>query len=1166
MFSRLIRRVLASSFVCVILSGMTSFAGVNLVPDASFEAPSPSWFSEEGKGGYFAGKELRTDALDGRSVMDIQGWNAGGSTILSPVFELDGDVYSGALGVRSFGTTQDGTVEFILFDEKGTVKLGSFGSLSMDGKGQWGRVEAKAVKLVQAAKRGRLGIVVKGKTQDGRLEVDMAGLFSGNLIGEMSDNADWVAFEAEDLANGKSWKSKDHFTTWYKDEPLGMKMLDGAPGVVGAENTPATKVVDVRHAGPYRLWLRILHVDKNTCDAYRVSVRQDGAEVTSKDINDGDEQLGKRYSWVWVGLDVVLKAGKAEIIFSRPAGCKSWISRKVDFCLLTNLLDYKPDAADFRPQAFARFTNLSEGQPPYCVWWFVHRLRGPVYYVNPGMLSKGGLNGSYSVPYDKDKWLSAGQSSPWVNISRFLQPGQNNVTVTATRGTHTTGHVTDGFVGTVEFAVGPERKLVRKFDVNQNAPVVRFTLPCDFEKDAAEVMSGADYVARGEKEMDKCGASKGQVAKHMDISAILNLRTGTDDSKLIDREVNVLKQLGFNGTYDPVTSSADLEKFAVEHGLEQHFGLSVHGLLFLDKCYSRPDIEKMRAMYKENADKWRLVLPKIERMVLQDEPGGTSYEHIIGCEACRKGFIDWLKAKGENPASLGVGSWDEVKPVGYESRSKNPELFYHTGFFRLKLWADLVKASVKCKREFLPDNVRTYVNYSPPGSEHLTWEIRGADPFMAQRDGGLELGWTEDWIGYSGSPQQMSTFYAHLRAAGRGQPLGGYMVPGSGKVGLQRLKYYTIIAAGVRYVNLFSYGPAYASCDPWSKNYELYPIVRTVQHELGVIDELLYGAIRHKTDIGICYNRTTNIWAGKTSACEQDNRYIQWALAHAGYDVDYIPEEDIEAGALDKYRVLYLDGPQLRKASAERIKTWVERGGTLIGMAGAGSRDEFDRPLLTLNTVFGVESASLKLEQDAGRAKYETRKLKILDTLRFDGSSGLPQATVPVVCAYENIVPQDKAVIAARNGKGNPAAVLNEYGKGSAVRFAALPGLAYFHEAVKDKDYDTDSYAPVKYPREIRNLIAWAAEKAGAFRVGRTDLPATEIVRYDNKDQSVVFLLNYANTPNAEATFILFDAGRFNQCFSASGTPVKMKKLENGQLQITLKLNSADAVVLESKP
>jgi hypothetical protein len=47
----------------------------NRVPDASFEAPTPSWFSEAGHGSYFAGKGQVPDAADGSTVLVIQGWH-----------------------------------------------------------------------------------------------------------------------------------------------------------------------------------------------------------------------------------------------------------------------------------------------------------------------------------------------------------------------------------------------------------------------------------------------------------------------------------------------------------------------------------------------------------------------------------------------------------------------------------------------------------------------------------------------------------------------------------------------------------------------------------------------------------------------------------------------------------------------------------------------------------------------------------------------------------------------------------------------------------------------------------------------------------------------------------------------------------------------------------
>src|SRR5690606_15040245 len=136
--------------------------------------------------------------------------------------------------------------------------------------------------------------------------------------------------------------------------------------------------------------------------------------------------------------------------------------------------------------------------------------------------------------------------------------------------------------------------------------------------------------------------------------------------------------------------------------------------------------------------------------------------------------------------------------------------------------------------------VLTHANYSPPES----WVQRGVDPFLLQRDGGFEMGWSEDWPGYSAGPQYTSDTYAVLRAAGQGQPLGGYMVGASGGPVLQRIKYYAMVAGGARQIAVYKYGPAYADVDSWSEKYDLYPVMRDVQMELGAIDGALHGTTR----------------------------------------------------------------------------------------------------------------------------------------------------------------------------------------------------------------------------------------------------------------------------------------------------------------------------------
>ena len=56
-------------------------------------------------------------------------------------------------------------------------------------------------------------------------------------------------------------------------------------------------------------------------------------------------------------------------------------------------------------------------------------------------------------------------------------------------------------------------------------------------------------------------------------------------------------------------------------------------------------------------------------------------------------------------------------------------------------------------------------------------------------------------------------------------------------------------------------------------------------------------------------------------------------------------ERQVERGGLAEYSVCYLSGPNLTRAAAAKLKSWVEGGGVLFLTAGAASRDEYNRRL-----------------------------------------------------------------------------------------------------------------------------------------------------------------------------------------------------------------------------
>ncbi len=1139
----------------------------NLAVDASFESPLPAWFAERSGTSYFAGKEQVAGAADGRCVLAIEGWDKAGSTILSRPVALSGNgsstpVLSATAAVRSFAKGEPTTFELALFDEKGTKKLASFGRLALDGKGTWHTVAQTGVRLEAAVANCRLGFIVAGRQDQSRVEVDCVGLFRGSTLGPGNDNCDLAVLEAEELADGRVWRVVEHYGSWYRGVPSGGKMLAGPHGIKPEENRPVSRALIVRRAGPHMLWIR-LHTGPYA-GKYTLTLRQSGATVAQKEIAENDPRLGQQYQWVWESLPANLREGDVELMLTRPAQEASWVTRKIDLFVLANQQDYVPEVEHFRPQGYLRFVNLSPGVEPFCLWIWVRRHEGPQWYANPGMLTRAGLSESYYVPDDKSKWLDCGSRSPWLRIGDYLLAagGRNNVQITATRKMHTEGFVQGRIKGRLEFAVGPARRVVKTVEIDQAAPRILMTLPYDFQNQADQIKTALGYVRETESEIAKLGPAKGRLAQWLNLAANLSLRAELDDPEVLRREIGILKNLGFNQTYQLIAPSEQAATFCAQHGLLPRFGggpdlwdAVEHG------SQHHPDLAAMRKRVDAFAEKHGPILDRFVRFKLMDEPGGMSYEDIAASGPCRQKFVEWLKAQGLTPSQLGVRAWDEIALVLPKESDAKRELFYYTGLFRLEAFAMLAKACVQAKKTRLPDTMLTYVNYSPPTSGG-SWTERGTDLFLAHRIGGMEMVWTEDWLGYSLGPQHLSDTLALCRAAGRpeNRRMGAYCV-GQGTPALMRMKYYTLVAGGVRDIECYDYGPWYAGIDSWGRQFDLYGAIRRCNFELGAIDADFHGTVRRKTEVAILYNRTASIWAKEDNTCLLNGGFTHWALTHAGYDADYLAEEDVETGEIARYKALYLDGPQFRRKSAEAIRGWVEKGGVLCASAGAASRDEFDRPVDVLEQVFGSRSRNFQAKASAGRPKYELRGLKPVGCLQPVIVPGVPAVPLDQLYYQEHLEPAASAKVFLVDDQKRPAGTIHKAGSGTAIRLAALPGISYAHEA-SQPPYDPDSYLPQNFRTGLRDFIAWPSRLAGAIQVASAQAPIAEIVRYDGPDRAVVFAIDHRAPSVGRFAFELHDASRFSRAKSASGNPVEIRPAGGGKLAVSLPLDVADAVVL----
>ena len=1176
--------LLFSFFLLPLLS-----ADTNLIKDASFEDKLPLWLNIGGLRNYSAGKVITESAPDGKSVLSIKGWARSGCRILSPLIkrpsppfhpkernqndaivnqaekERISNVFSVSAKMRSFGVEPGPKVELALFDSKGKAKLVSFGEIVLTGHGKWQLFEKKGIKLKNNPGGFRFAISIKGSMgsiQERRVELDQIGLFAKKNLGEISDNSDTHIFEAEDLADGVVWKKADYsHPTWYR-APSKMKMLTGFHPLKKGLKLAVTRPLNIRENGKFKLWYRYLTSGKFPGKS-TISIKQDGKTVASKSF-DGLASGG--YRWEWSSMSMTLKKGKASIVLSRPNQGSVWLTRHFDLFVLTNNLNYQANIHDFMPAGYMRFTNLSQNQLPFCLWIWVRRHQSP-WYANPGILSMSGNSRSYYVSQDKSLWLANGYTSPWIKISDDLLSagGRNNVSLTATRQNHVNGFVKGSIKGKLEFALGRKKIIIKTIKINQDNPRILLTLPADFKNKRAEIRSSSYYIDEKQALLEKLKKPSGRPPRHLDISAHLSLSTEKDDLNVIEGEIAILKQLGFNNIYNSICPAEDALDFNKEHHLLPNFRVSLRQAWSKRKENSmyHPDSAAIEKIVQDIASKKNSIKNHILSFDLMDEPHGMSYEQILKSDLCVRKFRNYLKKSGFSPEELGVNRWNEVKPIRPAEKENNPVLFYHTAIFRLKAMPYFTRTITKIKNKYFPKKSATYCNYSPPISGS-SWTIRGVDPFFLHRNNGLEMPWSEDWLGYGVGVQHMSDIYALLRAAAgkKDQPLGGYVVGSPFSTKLIRMKLYTAIAAGLRQVSVYCYGPYYAGIDSWSRALHIYQELSNSLHELGTIDEALHGTTRMKTDIAILYNRTASIWADKNYTSDNNNRHLHWALAHAGYDADFIPEEDIEDGDLDKYKVLYIGGMQMRKKCAKTISSWVKKGGILFGCAGAGIRDEYNRPMRILGNVFGVESVDCKLVNNIGRPRYELRTQKSLAVISTTGED-TPQVIFDQLCFSEKIAPHDKAMTIAKTAKGHCAGVKNKFGKGIAIRIAAMPGISYVNEAVKGKDYDIEAYLPKKFGKSLREFIAWPAKLAKAVKIAETKEPITEIIRYDGKNHAVVFIIDHDAAKKKEMIFRLFDAGQFTKAYSATGEPVKIRKQKNNTLLVTMPMNIADAIVLE---
>jgi hypothetical protein len=979
-------------------------------------------------------------------------------------------------------------------------------------------------------------------------------------------------FEAENFtAHGNGWKPAQDAQT--KRASL-VKALNGA---TGATDGTATQSVAIPRAGTWRVWVRYM-----VHSAYRGPFDVDvlsGDKVVASHAFDLKAKPGvDNWDYAWDSFDAELAAGENSLRLRKhdKKNCSIY-TRNVDAILLTDDLQHKPDHVPFGPQTWMKVTLGGGYEKPVQIHIFADHYRSP-WYAHFAV-SKDGMENGLN-PKRQEALLKSGETTGWVNISRtvYQDSGAHLLLTPAYRYADNAPR----FNAEIEFAPRPDDDaVVKMFNVEYSPSTLHIVVPPNLEskENIARLRSDGEFAQEYGKLADTYDWPKtGKAPVKFPFFVAANLDPNTMDAGVVARELKTLKYFGFNGA----GNGSVYEKTGFPHKQIGGVGWYTKG------SYSAPDIEKMRAraaaLYKEQVAAG-IKPDEIDYAMVMDEPTGEAASKLAADAASIEGFRNWLKSKKLTPADLLVNAWDEVKPVPETQRDRFPALHYYTQQYRTVALGNFVAVQKQLLKEQWKIDFPIVANFSDGAIYHGNFYGQGVDYFTLLHETEQNAIWSEDWSNAAATYQDATYNVELMRAAARkkGQVLGQYLIAYAGRKGYDiRLKAVSEAARSVKLFKSFAYGPVWATHEhsPWQKNTAIWRDHAAVVREFGAVEDLLLPAQPRPAEVALLYSSAADAWTIKENLASGFDRMHTWlALAHAQIPVDVVHESEVEDGLLAKYKVAYLSDPNLTRATAQKLADWVRAGGTLVLAAGAGERDEFNRPLSTLDALLPYRRQPAQVLQ-----KYHAAG-RFLTTLSPKDTVTAGAATMDVLSVKQTFagVPQDGAMIEATFKDGSPAAIRSAAGQGFVVARGYFPALDYMRKAliakgeaakaepqpdenngipgaqdVESSQPGENSYNPWQYPAAVRDALVTPVRAAHVEPPIKCSVPLVDAVYMTAPQGVLIPLANYTLQPIQKMTLEIAVDKPVREVRSVYQGVLPFEKLGDDKIRVTLPLECTD--------
>jgi hypothetical protein len=1026
-------------------------------------------------------------------------------------------------------------------------------------------------------------------------------------------SAESIFFEAESMQPSSSgWAATSNAQTGRASRAQTLW------GAAGEGDAVASKPLRVSEAGRYRVWVRYMQVAAWR-GAFQMTVSEGQKQVAAETFDLAVVPDVADWEYTWQSLDADLSAGEVTLSLTKheQQNCVGYV-RHVDCVLLTTDHKLVPDHLPFGPQTLVRATLDESYDRPVYLHLFADHYRSP-WYAHYA-IGRDGIREELAPP--AEQMLEPGEVTPWCNLTPTIYQDSGAALNLSVR--HSYHEKAASFRAKLEFARGrvdsypaqghafAERptnddvEIIRTFQIDATPNGVVIVVPPDLESPRNIAL-----LKRDREFADEIGQLADAFTwpthgrRPVRIPFLVTSNIGgyelPIDTAVQTREQKTLDYFGFNG------------------GPER----MLHGAWYMQhESYARPDLDTMRSRASDDFklfEKSGRKLDDIAACMLMDEPTGQTAAFMANDEAYCDQFRAWLRAKSLTPEALLVASWEDVRPVVETDRDRSPALHYFTQLFRTRALGDFMATQRMMLEEIRGRSVPTMVNFSDGATYHANFSGQGVDYFELLDADDQNAIWGEDWANNSSTYQCAGFNVALMQAAAlkRGQTIGHYLIAHAGRTAWDtKTKAVSETARGVLMWQNYSYGPAWGSHEggPPSRSHlwwgkpELWRANAEIPREIGAVEDWLLTAEPAPADVAILYSSSSDVWTMWTNLASGFDRMHTWlALTHAQIPTDILSERDVEAGLLT-HKVCYLSGPNLTRAAATALRTWVESGGTLFLTAGAASRDEFNRPLEMLTLLLPVERAeAVHLEPYHNAGKFLSYLLP-QDTVTWGGEQlevlSIKQQLSPV--ASQAGVNTE---VLATYQDGQPAVVSGTVGKGRIIVCGFLPALSYIKPALlarrpleqkldaqqaaakqsardnadqpeatnatvssnsgtaavegisaADREFLDRSYNPWQYPAAIRERILTPVRALKLTSSLNCDTPLIDAVELRCDQGILIALSNHTLRPLDRIELQLKSDKPVTRVESVRHGLIPFEPLANGVIRITLPLEASDFV------